>query len=124
MLSSIYDFTYGCPFGDLTRTAQLVARQTRKYGRAIITPDILFLDHVFIDGIQIYWIDVKDMICSDVQFIYASAKKQAAKYHDKWGIGAIVYMHGIVDKIEIPGAIICDGTQLFHARIRNVFSTK
>lgn len=87
----------------------LVAEQTREYGKPILTPDVLFTEDVYINGRPVKWIDYKDYVGTDVKFILSSNLAQAAKYHAKWGPGAICYRYGFVDGLHLPGAILLDG---------------
>lgn len=87
---------------------QLVKEQIAEHGRAILTPDILFLDTVYINGVLIKWIDYKDYAGTPIKFLYNSNKEQAAKYYARWGTGAICYHQSFVDSMELPGAIMLD----------------
>jgi hypothetical protein len=91
---------------------QLADFQTLTEGRPISTPDILFLEPVYINGTKINWIDVKDYVLTDISFIHKSNRKQADKYTQKWGPGAILYTKGIVNGIKLDNTMILDGTFL------------
>lgn len=89
------------------RTQQdLVDEQMESDGRASLTPDILLTEKVKINGVEISWIEYKNYTLTDAPFLYKSNLKQVAKYHNKWGVGAIVYNRGVVADIALPGAII------------------
>lgn len=86
--------------------------QNLKYGRAILTPDILFKDHVYINGVRVWWIDYKDYVGTNIKFLLASNMKQAAKYTNEWGPGAICYHYSFVSNVLIPGAMMLDVSAL------------
>ena len=46
----------------------MVSEQRLEHGRPINTPDILFLDHVEINGQPVAWIDAKHFYGADVSF--------------------------------------------------------
>jgi hypothetical protein len=91
---------------------QLVAEQIREYGRAMFTPDILFLDPVNINGARVHWIDFKDYVGTNVGFLYKSNVEQAAKYNNQWGPGAMCYRKSYVENCKIPNCIMLDGRAL------------
>ncbi len=87
---------------------QLAQIQTIQHGRPVITPDLLFLDVVYINGAQVNWVDYKAYFGSDVRFIYDSNLKQARRYAQHYGIGAVAYQMGFVDGLGLEGAIPLD----------------
>ncbi len=89
---------------------QLVEEQTAEFGRAVITPDILFTDVVYINGERVHWIDYKDYIGSNISFLYRSNAEQAARYAKHWGPGALCYRRSFVSSLKIPGAILLDAS--------------
>lgn len=89
---------------------QLTKHQIVTHGRAVITPDLLFLDDVYINGTHVQFIDFKSYIGTDVNFIFDSNLKQAARYAHKWGVGAICYQLGYVNGLTLNGAIPMDGS--------------
>ena len=95
----------GIPLKD---QADLTAEQELSHGRAVITPDILFTTPVRINGAEVNWIDYKNYVGADIQFLRASNRKQAARYTDKFGPGAFAYSGGFVEGVTIPGAILLD----------------
>lgn len=97
---------------DLVDQDHLVEEQTKLYGRAVLTPDILFVDPVVINGVSIKWIDYKDYIGTSTSFLYKSNSAQAAKYHAKWGMGALCFHRSFVSNLNIPGAILVDARSL------------
>jgi hypothetical protein len=84
----------------------LVKEQTIQFGRPILTPDILFLDTVYINGEKVKWLDCKNYLGNDIDFIYKSNVKQAAKYSAEWGLGIILYRYSFKEDLKIPGAIL------------------
>lgn len=86
----------------------LVAEQVAEFGRAIHTPDILFLDTVFINGRRCHWIDYKDYICTRVNFLYTSNCAQAEKYNAVYGEGALAFHHSYVNGVKINHAQLLD----------------
>lgn len=87
------------------RTEKEIAdEQVAVEGAAYATPDLLFLDTVYINGERINWIDYKDYAGTRVKFIYESNSKQAKKYHTLWGPGAVCYRWSFVDDVVLPGA--------------------
>lgn len=96
----------------LTTQDELTIEQKEKYGRAVITPDILFNDRVYINNSRVHWIDYKDYIGTKVKFLYSSNVNQAAKYTAKWGPGAMCYHRSFVQDVQIPGALMLDATAL------------
>jgi hypothetical protein len=91
---------------------ELVTQQKAKYGRAIITPDILFIDPVYINGIRVYWLEYKNYVGTEIDFLYSSNIEQASKYYKEWGRGAICYKYGVVDRLFVPGAILLSGEEV------------
>ena len=61
-----------------------------------MTPDILFLDHVEINGQPVAWIDAKHFYGADVGFQRKKMSKQMMRYINEWGSGAIVFRHWIL----------------------------
>lgn len=80
---------------------ELTKEQVSEYGRAVATPDILFIDPVYINGQRAYWIDYKDYIGTNVSFIYNSNSDQASRYVERWGPGVLCYRYGAVDDVRI-----------------------
>ena len=96
----------------LRRQPEMVAEQNQEHGRPIRTPDLLFLDHVEINGEPIAWIDAKHYYGADVEFQRKKMAKQMTRYIDEWGYGAVVYRHGFSENMYIPGCILLDANQL------------
>ena len=87
----------------------LAIHQIESHGRAISTPDMLFADDVYINNIQVKWIDYKDYVLTDIKFMHKSNSDQAAKYNAKWGKGALIYGRGLVEGVEIADTMILSG---------------
>lgn len=45
-----------------------------------------------------------------IPYILKSVKKQTSKYYNAFGFGALVFHYGYDKTINIPGAIILDGS--------------
>ena len=96
----------------IRRQPEMVAEQMAEHGRPIRTPDLLFLDHVIINGRPVAWIDAKHFYGGDVDFQRKKTKKQMLRYIDEWGSGAIVYRHGFSENLYIPGVTMLDASPL------------
>mmetsp|Transcript_2293 Transcript_2293/g.6050 ORF Transcript_2293/g.6050 Transcript_2293/m.6050 type:complete len:383 (-) Transcript_2293:346-1494(-) len=96
----------------ICRQAEMVKEQRKRHGQAIRTPDVLFLDHVEINGAVIAWMDAKNFFGTDAGFQRSSTEKQTKKYFEKWGNGAIVYRYGFAEKLSIPWCIMLDANAL------------
>lgn len=90
----------------------LVAEQIKKFGRATLTPDILFADPVHVNGVRVYWLDYKNYVGTTVPFLRISNTEQAAKYAAEWGTGVLCYNGGYVADLSITGAILVDATSV------------
>jgi hypothetical protein len=93
----------------------LVVEQTAEHGRAIITPDILFAEPVKLlvthpNGVttthMVNWIDAKNYLLININFMIAGLKKQAAKYCDKFGPGAFLFHYGFVNNIIVDNTVM------------------
>ena len=98
----------------LRRQPELVAEQEKEFGRPINTPDLLFIDHVFINGEPVAWIDAKHFYGADVKFQIQKTKKQMARYCNEWGSGAIMFRHGFSNNLYIPGVLMLDASILMN----------
>lgn len=85
---------------------ELSAAQIVENGRAVLTPDILFIDDVFINGTKIAWIDFKNYSCLDVAFLQKNNRAQAEKYYNKWGGGALCYRYSYLNDIKIDNTML------------------
>lgn len=99
----------GC---NLQTQDDLTKNQISEFGRAIITPDILFIDDVYINGIKVKWLDYKDYIGTPIEFLYASNAKQSLRYAKKWGRGAVCFHHAYTEGLIIPGSLLLDARSL------------
>ena len=107
------------------RQEELLAEQKKSEGRAIITPDLLLLDDVRINGVPCAWIDAKHFFGADLRFPRKKTQKQVNRYVNEYGQGAIVYRHGFCDGLKLKGAILLDSSPLdltplanFHEKLR------
>ncbi len=91
---------------------ELIATQIREHGRAVATPDMLFVDEVYINGERIYWIDFKNYLGVANTNLYLSTCAQVKKYFDKWGKGAICYKNSSVEGLTYNGAIVLDASMI------------
>ena len=94
------------------RQEELLKEQTKTEGRAIITPDLLLMDDVRINGVPCAWIDAKHFFGADLKFPKKKTQKQVDRYVAEYGQGALVYRHGFCDGLRLRGAIKLDSTQL------------
>ena len=92
----------------LRRQPEMVKEQSELLGRPVRTPDLLFLDHVFINGQPVAWIDAKHFYGADVDFQRKKMKKQMNRYIDEWGSGAIMFRHGFCENLYMPGVLMLD----------------
>ena len=96
----------------LRRQPEMVKEQKQDLGRPVRTPDILFLDHVEINGKPVAWIDAKHFYGADVEFQRKKMAKQMARYIEEWGSGAVVYRHGFSQNLFMPGCTLLDANVL------------
>ena len=75
-------------------------------------PDILFLDHVEINGQPVAWIDAKHFYGADVGFQRKKMSKQMMRYINEWGSGAIVFRHGFSENLYMAGVTMLDASPL------------
>lgn len=94
------------------RQEDLLAEQKAAEGRAIVTPDLLLLDNLHINGVPCAWIDAKHFFGADLRFPRKKTQKQVDRYVNEYGQGAIVYRHGFTDSLKIGGAILLDASPL------------
>jgi hypothetical protein len=90
----------------------LMAEQTKLLGRPVLTPDLLILDTVYINGKKINWIDFKSYTLLPDTFIFSSVLKQAKKYNEYFGSGALVFQHGL-PYVNIPKTLVLDADALY-----------
>ncbi len=96
----------------LRRQPELVKEQSAEIGRPKLTPDILFLDHVEINGQPVAWIDAKHFYGADVGFQRKKMLKQMMRYINEWGSGAIVFRHGFSENLYMAGVTMLDASPL------------
>ena len=94
------------------RQEDLLREQTKQEGRAIITPDLLLLDDVRINGVPCAWIDAKHFFGADLKFPKKKTQKQVDRYVAEYGQGALVYRHGFCEGLRQRGAIKLDSSPL------------
>ena len=109
------------------RQEELWEEQSRDEGRAILTPDLLFLDDLRINGMPCAWIDAKHYFGADLKFPRKKTQKQVDRYVSEYGHGAIVFRHGFCHSLRLKGAILLDSNPLdlsdlekFHEKIRGL----
>jgi len=96
----------------LRRQPEMVKEQKQTLGRPVRTPDILFLDHVYINERPVAWIDAKHFYGADVEFQRKKMAKQMDRYIEEWGSGAVVYRHGFSENLFMPGCTLLDANVL------------
>ena len=96
----------------LRRQPEMVKEQMEEHGRPVRTPDILFLDHVEINGSPVAWIDAKHFYGADVDFQRKKMSKQMDRYLEEWGSGAVVYRHGFSQNLFMAGCTLLDAGPL------------
>ena len=96
----------------LRRQPEMVKEQKKELGRPVRTPDILFLDHVYINDRPVAWIDAKHFYGADVEFQRKKMAKQMDRYIEEWGSGAVVYRHGFSENLFMPGCTLLDASVL------------
>lgn len=108
------------------KQGDLEIEQKRSEGRAIITPDLLLLDDVRINGTPCAWIDAKHFFGAALGFPRKKTQKQVDRYVSEYGQGAIVYRHGFCRSLRLRGAILLDSSpldlselDLFHEKNRD-----
>ena len=94
------------------RQDELLNEQTKNEGRAIITPDLLLLDDVRINGTPCAWIDAKHFFGADLKFPKKKTQKQVDRYVSEYGQGALVYRHGFCEGLRLRGATKLDSSPL------------
>jgi hypothetical protein len=88
---------------------ELGDEQHAKYGRRVISPDILLLDPVIVNGTPIRWIDAKNYYGAHI-VSKRLISRQLESYVKEWGPGAIVFGMGFSDMFSVPGVICLDTT--------------
>eukprot|EP00536_Pseudo-nitzschia_multiseries_P013011 jgi/Psemu1/210285/e_gw1.529.1.1 len=88
------------------RQKELESEQKTEFGKAILTPDFLILDQLDINGVPIHWIDCKAYYGTNQRLGIKKTKQQMSRYIDHWGSGAIVYMQGFSEAIEMKNCTL------------------
>ena len=101
----------------LRRQPEMVKEQSELLGRPVRTPDLLFLDHVYINDQPVAWIDAKHFYGSDVDFQRKKMKKQMNRYIEEWGSGAIMFRHGFSENLYLPGVLMLDASPIDLSRL-------
>ena len=86
------------------RQGEMVKEQMMEHGRPVNTPDLLFLDHVTINGEPIAWIDAKHLYGSDVDFQRKKISKQASRYVES---GAKVRLLSDMVFVKLTVQVLC-----------------
>ncbi len=94
------------------KQGDLEVEQKKNEGRAIITPDLLFLDDVRVNGVPCAWIDAKHFFGAALNFQRKKTQKQVDRYVSAYGQGAIVYRHGFCGSLRLRGAQLLDSSPL------------
>ena len=92
------------------KQSDLEVEQKKSEGRAVITPDLLLLDDVRINGIPCAWIDAKHFFGAALGFPRKKTQKQVDRYVAEYGYGAVVYRHGFCNSLRLKGAILLDAS--------------
>jgi len=101
----------------LRRQPEMVREQSQLLGRPVRTPDLLFLDHVYINDQPVAWIDAKHFYGADVEFQRKKMKKQMNRYIEEWGSGAIMFRHGFSENLFLPGVLMLDASPIDLSRL-------
>lgn len=101
----------------LRRQPEMVKEQSERLGRPVRTPDLLFLDHVYINDQPVAWIDAKHFYGADVEFQRKKMKKQMNRYIEEWGSGAIMFRHGFSENLFLPGVLMLDASPIDLSRL-------
>ena len=101
----------------LRRQPEMVKEQSERLGRPVRTPDLLFLDHVYINEQPVAWIDAKHFYGADVEFQRKKMKKQMNRYIEEWGSGAIMFRHGFSENLFLPGVLMLDASPIDLSRL-------
>lgn len=102
----------------LRRQPEMVNEQYSELGRPVKTPDILFLDYVYINNQPVAWIDAKHFYGADVDFQRKKMKKQMGRYIEEWGSGAIMFRHGYCENLFLPGVLMLDSSPIDLSRLQ------
>lgn len=87
--------------GDILRESRI------EVGNPLLTPDFLLQSKCTIGGKPVNWIDAKNFYGTKKSFLYPKLVKQARKYVDAFGPGAIVFSLGCSDEVSVNHVIMC-----------------
>ena len=73
----------------------------------LLTPDFLIESKCSIGGKPINWIDAKNFYGTKKSFLYSKLVKQAKKYVNAFGPGAMVFSLGCSDEVSVKRVIMC-----------------
>jgi hypothetical protein len=91
-----------------TSQGQLIIEQTKKFGKAINTPDFLITSELIINSKKVNWIDAKNFYGCNIHFMISKINKQIKKYLNTYGSGCIIFNYGFNSKISFPNVLILD----------------
>lgn len=93
------------------KTQDDILRESRKgkenLNLPILTPDFLIESKCAIGGKPINWIDAKNFYGTKKSFLYSKLVKQAKKYINAFGPGAMVFSLGCSDEVSVNRVIMC-----------------
>lgn len=85
---------------------QLYEEQMQERGRAYATPDLLFVDNVYLNGKRVYWLDFKNYAGTQAGLLMKSTKEQVHKYNEHWGPGILCYRWSYVEGLNMGDAYL------------------
>lgn len=80
--------------------------------RALLTPDFLLIDDLFINGEKIAWIDCKCSYGAKANYFRRQMQEQVDKYTERWGKGALVFAFGFCDAHTLDNVLVLDASPL------------
>lgn len=81
-----------------------------------LTPDGLLDEPVYINGHLVHWVDFKNYVGAPIGFTRKSNTRQAAKYTEAFGAGAICYGKSVVAGYSIAGTYLLDVSSIMDRR--------
>lgn len=75
-----------------------------------LTPDVLFIDEVYINSERVYWMDFKNYVGTTISLLYNSNIAQVNKYTSEFGRGALCYAYSFIAGLKVKSAILLDGS--------------
>ena len=73
-----------------------------------LTPDFLFYSPQSISGHQLSWLDAKNFLYFGNPLTRASLRRQARKYTQAFGDGAMIFAHGAAQRAPALGTLLLD----------------